>query len=208
MERYKLSDNVFFVTKNGRFSYITDRGAIQDVRSFIASAVRNFWNHGLDNDDIIDEVSQELFVKMYTYKPDMPVIEFASYHVYRAIRKYIENFGNIRYGDVYGMSKGHFLRFFPKISAERSLYCSLDFLQHQHPPAQEATHPKFWRRMKNRTLKTAGNAKMNWEVVQRYFCGTMTGRELSAEYGKSPTWAAHVVENTCRRLRGYYEERR
>ncbi len=80
--------------------YVTRWGDIRDVYGFIGSIAvhRCRFGHGLAMQALKDDAFSALYLAMHEYGGDRPVGEYASTHVCRALRAFIEANGDLRPG--------------------------------------------------------------------------------------------------------------
>ncbi len=80
--------------------YVTRWGEIRDVYGFIGSIAmhRCRFDHGVPAQALKDDAFSALYLAMCDYRGERPVGEYASTHVCRALRAFIEENGDLRLG--------------------------------------------------------------------------------------------------------------
>lgn len=102
---YRLNPDVLLCRDEDAdlWRYATRWGDIRDVYGLIGAIVQRFcrYGHGITPTVLKDDAFGALYVGMVNYQGERSIGEYASYHVYRALRKLIEDCGDLRLGQPY-----------------------------------------------------------------------------------------------------------
>lgn len=202
---HRLRDGVHLVQAGGIFAYVTRWGNVRDVYAFLGSIARAFFDHGIPYDELKDEAFNALFVAMSEYDGTRPVAEYAGYHVFRAIREYVEMVGQCEDLQPFALNRAprtFYLRFARHFIPARALNCSLDYLAQKHWQAGQdvlSNTSAFWEKAESVALSLSGKASRNWEIVKACVSG-VPYCELAEEHGVGESTICYAYRQTARRM--------
>lgn len=201
------------------WSYVTDWGSIRDVYGFIGAMVhRQFSRRHVDVS--IDVLKAEgftgLYLGMVEYHGQRPIGSWASYHVFRAIRYFLEDWGELRPGDYYATmrlpGRAFALAYKSKVypisrlpvdpqALEEAGGLTMDLFA---APGSQPDTAAFWQRLEEVACSTLGKAGRNLDILKARAAGVPLA-EIAAWHGITYNTAHGAHQAIRRRVRETWE---
>lgn len=182
MDITKVADRVWLIEKEGAWSYVTRWGNIDNAWAFVKAHCRYFINHRLEDDDIEGAGFAGLYEAMTQFYGQRSIEAYASYHIFRALRKYVETFGYMRLGEPYLiLHSPHFavVHHYPREITEAETDRPMD-----RYPAPEASidTSQFWECAGRIALTCGTKPERDWDILKQLCTGERSvclGAELN-----------------------------
>lgn len=178
--------------ETGVWTYSTQWGDIRDVYAFIGALVVRLFRfaHGIEVDELRREAFTALYLAMREYDGGRPIGEYASCHVCRAARAYVEQNGAMNVGQAYALVKTHAniieLRWWPK---EVPFCACSESVQYLPAWPDGDGHSAFWEAAEDAARKT-GKPEAMWLAARLMVTGTVDGKDYRMLFG-SPYRTMH-----------------
>jgi len=182
MKIKQIADDVWFVERDGVWSYMSRWGNIDNAWAFVKAHCKHFVNHRLSDEDIESAGFAGLYEAMVEYTGPRSIEAYASYHTFRALRRHVEQFVYMRLGEPYLMMRAYsrftVVHHWPKELTEAELGRSLD----RYPPAiQSVDRSHFWTEAERVALTCGTKPKRDWDIMKQLCSGeraVILGQEL------------------------------
>jgi hypothetical protein len=194
------------------WSYVTDWGTIRDVYGFIGAMIARQFSIGtlrFDPAVVKAEGFTGLYLAMREYDGRQILLSYASYHIYKTIRRFLELWGEMRPGDTYGIMK------------VRGRVFTLRCQRREYPISRLAINPElldidpsmdmfadpgpqpdrsvFWERLEEKALTTGGKAARNLDALKAVVSGVPV-REVACWHGVEQATINSATYNLRHRL--------
>lgn len=201
------------------WSYVTDWGTIRDVYGFIGAMVcRQFSRRHVDvsTQTLKDEGFTGLYLGMVEYHGQRPIGSHASYHVFRAVRQFLEEWGELRPGDYYATMRlpgrafalAYKSRVYPisRLAADPAALeeaggLTMDLFA---SPGSQPDTSAFWQRLEEVACSTAGKGRRNFDILAARASGVPMA-EVANWHGVTCNTANSAYMNIKRRIRNAWD---